>query len=316
MFEIIRRPEIEKALLDIDLPGVIERGFVALSQGKAIAPPVSELRLPRGEVHIKSGYIAGDAHFVVKLATGFYGNPARGLASSNGLMLVFDSETGTPAALLLDEGHLTDVRTAVAGAIAAKYLAPSSVSAIGIIGTGTQARLQAEHLALSTTAKQILVYGRNPLHVAAYKSELEKKGFNVRPCNSPGEVAHGARLIVTATPSTQPLLQADDVMPGTHITAVGADSTDKNELDPALFAKANIVVADSKSQCLTQGEIHHAVRAGSLDATKIRELGSIISKSVAGRTSEQEISIADLTGVAVQDIAIALAVWRTVKGKR
>ncbi len=147
--KILTLDQIKSALPSVDLMGEIESGFIAYSQGRAVVPPVGELVMqdPPGDVHIKYGYLMGDDYYVIKIASGFYDNPKLDLPSGNGLMLVFSQKSGVLEAVLLDQGHLTDIRTAVAGAIAAKYLAPSKVARIGIVGTGVQARLQLEYLA-------------------------------------------------------------------------------------------------------------------------------------------------------------------------
>jgi len=316
MFEVIGWDEISRVLPTLDLVGAIEEGFVAYSQGNAHVAPVSELRIPHGELHIKSGYISGDSSFVVKAACGFYGNPAKGLPSSNGLMLLFDSETGVPTCLLLDEGRLTDIRTAVAGVIAAKFLAPDPIFAIGIIGTGTQARLQAQYLLKAKRANRLFVYGRNAHAVAVYQRDMSREAVEVIACNTPAAVAANANLLVTTTPSRSPLLNFDDIAPGTHITAVGADSPVKNELDPAILHKANRIVVDSLQQCSAHGELKHALAVGSIPPERIVELGDVIAARKQGRISGTDITVADLTGVAVQDIEIARAVFAAVKAMR
>jgi len=307
--KILTLSEIERALAEVDLFGEIESGFVSYSAGEAVVPPVGELLLEKGEVHIKYGYIRGDRYYVVKIASGFYENPEIGLPSSNGMVLLFSQRTGEPVAVLLDEGRLTDIRTAVAGAIAAKYLAPRNVTAIGIVGTGIQARLQLRYLAGVTDCHKAVVWGRNRSHAEDYKAEMEALGFDVRIAGDTSEVLQKCNLVVTCTPSTSPLLYADDLRPGTHITAVGSDTPEKQELDPEILARADLVVADSISQCLERGEIHKAVKAGKISGSELVELGDVIAGSSQGRTSEEQITVADLTGVAVQDIKIAEAVY-------
>lgn len=315
MADVIAWAEIARVLPKIDLLPAIEAGFVSYSRGEATVPPVGELLFARGEAHIKYGTIKGDATFAVKVATGFYDNPKRGLPSSGGLMLLFDAETGTPVAVLLDEGHLTDIRTAVAGAIAAKWLAPKAVEAIGIIGTGIQARLQAKHLKTVTPCRRLYAYGRAREAVESYCRAMAEEEFDVIACATPALVAARANLIVTTTPSHVPLLKAGDVRPGTHITAMGSDTPEKNELDPALLGKAR-VMADSVSQCVTRGECHHAVARGLLREADIVELGAVIAGDAVGRRDKNEITIADLTGVAVQDIKIAQAVFAAIEAGR
>ncbi len=300
--------QIELVLPHIDVVAAIEEGFVEYSRGNSVVPPVGELLLEKGDVHIKYGYIKNEEFYVIKIASGFYENPRLGISSSNGLMLLFKQTTGELAAILLDEGHLTDVRTAAAGAVAAKYLAPKTVSRIGIVGTGIQAKLQLEFLAKVVECREVLVYGRGENQVREYCEAMRPKGFNLEGTGNASQILETCNLIVTNTPAEAPLLFAADLKPGTHITAVGSDTSSKQELDPQILGKADIVVADSISQCLERGEIHKALEAKAITKDSIIELGSIISGSADGRMSEEQVTIADLTGVAVQDIKIAEAV--------
>lgn len=309
---VVTLAEIQALLPDLDLLPPIEAGFVALSQGRSVVPPVGELLFddPPGDVHIKYGYIRGGEHYVVKVASGFYGNPARSLPSSDGVMLLFAQQTGELRAVLLDAGQLTDLRTAVAGAIAAKYCAPRHVSRIGIVGTGVQARAQLRQLMAVTPCREVIVSGRSLEGLDSFIAQMGGEGFRVTGTHDPAEVAQGANLIVTTTPATGPLFPAGRVRPGTHVTAVGSDAGHKQELDPALLGRADLVVADSLTQCRERGEIHHALEAGALTLEEVRELGDVISGKVSGRQHEEQITVVDLTGVAVQDIAIADAVYR------
>ena len=273
-------------------------------------PPVGHLDLqnPPGECHIKYGHIHGDEFFAIKLATGFYENAAKGLPSGSGMTIVFSAETGFPEVLLDDAGHLTDVRTAIAGCISAKYLAPSKVSRIGIVGAGLQARLQLEYLQYATECRDALVWARRTEQSDTFQAEMSAKGFNVSSTSSLEELCGNCNLIVTNTPATDPLLQADWIRPGTLITAVGSDGAGKQELDANIYAKADLAVVDSVAQCVLLGESHYAVSAGIIDDTALVELGAIISGDAAGRQDENQIIVADLTGVAVQDIQIAKSV--------
>lgn len=308
--KIISLDQIKAILPSLDLIAAIEAGFVGYSAGRAVVPPVGELLLERGEVHIKYGYIRRDDHYVIKIASGFYGNPRLGLPSGNGLMLLFSQETGEPVCLLLDEGHLTDIRTAIAGAIAARHLAPGKIRRIGILGTGTQARLQLQHLKGVTDCRDVLAWGRGEPQRESYRRDMERLGFSVECVRDPSRLLRSCELVVTCTPATSPLLHAADLRPGTHITAVGSDTAAKQEIDPAILARADLVVADSLSQCLERGEIHQAIESGHLGRDDPVELGAIIAGATAGRTSDDQITVADLTGVAVQDIQIATAVYQ------
>ncbi len=308
MTRVHARAAIERALADLDLLPAIEAGFVALSEGRANVPPVGELIVEKGEVHIKYGAIAGDDRYVVKIASGFYGNPARGLASGNGLMLLFDQETGAPTDVLLDAGLLTDIRTAIAGAVAAKHLAPRDGGPVGILGTGVQARLQLRHLRGVVPFDHAVVWGRDAAKVARYRADMAGEGFSVEAAASPAALAARCRLIVTTTPAVTPLLTAADIRPGTHINAMGSDTPHKQELDAAILARAERVVADSRAQAQLRGEIFRACAAGLLDLGRVAEIGEVIAGRAAGRTQADEITVFDSTGVAVQDIKIAAAV--------
>ncbi len=307
--KILTLDQIKSALPAVDLMAEIESGFVAYSQGRAVVPPVGELILqePPGDVHIKYGYLTGDDHYVIKIASGFYQNAKLGLPSSNGLMLVFSQKTGELEAVLLDEGHLTDIRTAVAGAIAAKYLAPSTVERIGIVGTGMQARLQLEYLAPVTPCREVLVWGRSADKLSAYARDMSARGFSVATTTHADAIMASCNLIVTTTPATRPILTGK-ARAGTHFTAVGSDTHDKQELAEEILQHADLVVADSIPQCIERGEIHQALKRKAVTQAGLVELGSIIAGDTIGRTSDQQVTVADLTGVAVQDIQIAKSV--------
>ena len=302
----------------LDVPAaieLIEAGFVALSSGAATVPPVGYVGFdsPPGECHIKYGHIHGDEVFVVKIATGFYENASRGLPTGHGMMIVMSAETGETLALLDDAGYLTDVRTAIAGCIAARYLAPDVVECVGIVGAGMQARMQLQYLRHARDCKRVRVWARRREQAAAYRSELSDSGFDVRIAETLQDLCESCNLIVTATAARSALVRSEWIRPGTHLTAMGSDSPGKQELDPALFARAGVCAVDSRSQCLDHGESHYAVAGGHLAETGLVELGDIIAGRARGRSDEDEITIADLTGVAVQDIQIAKAVWQALK---
>jgi ornithine cyclodeaminase len=308
---IVERPEIEQALAGLDVLPLIEEGFVAYSDGRAVVPPVGELILEEGETHIKYGFIRGEPWYVIKIASGFYRNPERGLPSGDGMMLLFGQTTGRPVAVLLDHGHLTDVRTAAAGAIGARYLAPGRVERIGVAGTGVQARLQVRHLKPITACRAVLAWGRHREGLEAYRRDMAAEGFEVEVTRDPAELG-ACHLIVTTTPASEPFLRRDDIRPGTHITAIGSDVPHKQELDPGILARADLVVADSRSQCRSRGEIARALDAGAIAPDRVSELGDVIAGRASRRTADDQITVFDSTGVAVQDIQIASAVARAV----
>ena len=311
---VVPLAEIKKALAAIDPIPLIEEGFVAYSRGRAVVPPVGELVFddPPGDVHIKYGYIRGGDVYVIKIASGFTDNPKRGLPSGDGLMLVFDRRTGLLDAVLLDEGYLTNLRTAVAGAVVAKAMAPQKVKTVGIVGAGVQGRMQLEWLRRVRAFDEAVVWGVSEEELEAYRRDMAATGLRVRTTLRAEDVAAAADLIVTCTPSTRPLLEAGWIRPGTHITAVGSDTAAKQELDPLILARADRVVVDSLSQSELRGEVYKAVAAGVVSRDRLVELGRVIEDPRLGRASDAEVTVADLTGVAVQDIQISQAVWSAI----
>ncbi|MEQ8362427.1 MAG: hypothetical protein RH948_06120 [Cyclobacteriaceae bacterium] len=317
MPSVVSLKEIKSCLsscADSDLIQIIEDGFVSYSKGDVVVPPVGHLPFvqPPGDLHIKYGFIKDDDYYVVKLASGFYNNPQIGLSSSNGLMLVFSQKTGELLSILLDEGHLTDIRTALAGAVVARYLAPKQINKIGIVGTGIQARLQLRFLKSVIDCREAIVWGRSEEKLNDYKQDSMLSDFKIDTTQNISELAKRCNYIVTTTPSKKPLLLAVDIQPGTHITAVGADTPGKQELEASLFEEASLVIADSKSQCIDHGDIYHPIHNGIIKEDQIIELGTLISTGQKRKT-ESEISIADLTGVAIQDIQIAKFVYQKTK---
>jgi ornithine cyclodeaminase len=303
MTDIYDRLQLEKALPPEKLISAIEEGFIAYSQGKAVVPPVGQLLFddPPGDCHIKYGYVRGDATFTIKVATGFYGNAALGIASGDGIILVFSAKTGQLITILDDKGFLTDARTAAAGAVAAKLLAPPTVACIGILGAGVQARMQLDYLRYVLPTRRAMVWARSPEQARSY----EVDGFEVEVAGSIAELAANCSLIVTTTPSLKWLLGAGDVRPGTHITAVGSDGGGKQELDPQLFVKATVRAVDSRKQCAEYGDSSYALKQGLIAPADLIEIGEIAENPKLGRQTESDITIADLTGVAIQDIQIA-----------
>jgi len=314
MTKIYNLSQIKKVIKEHHAIQEIEEGFKAYSQGKSVVPPVGELifKKPPGDVHIKYGYLIDDDYYVIKIASGFYESQESNQYTSDGLMLLFKKGTGALACALLDECYLTHVRTAAAGAVVAKYLAPKQVHRIGILGVGVQGRMQLKYLKSIINSREVIVWGLNQKELDEYKKDMEKSGYNIQTTLNASDIASNCNLIVTATPSTSPLLSADQIKKGVHITAMGSDTPEKNELDPRILQKADLVVADSISQCLLRGEIHHALKADLLNEEDIVELGNVITDKELQRSSEGQITVADLTGVAVQDIQISKAVYEAL----
>ena len=295
-------------VLDLDAIACVENAFRTLAGGDVVMPPIMRLDIhdANGEVDVKTAYVPGLDSFAIKISPGFFDNPKLGLASVNGLMVLFSAKTGLVEALLLDNGYLTDVRTAAAGAVAARHLAREEARIAAIIGSGVQARLQLKALTLVRPIESARIWGRNPEAAATAAAQLsDDLGLSVSPAGTVEAAMAGADIVVTTTSSSAPLVQAEWLEPGQHVTAMGSDAEHKNELEPAATARADLYVADSLSQTRRLGELHHAINAGliSADAPEI-ELGQVIA-GAPGRLSADQITICDLTGTGVQDTAIA-----------
>lgn len=314
---VVSAEECERAVNVPELIEEIAQGFIDYTAGRVVVPPVGYLGFaePTGDVHLKYGYVKGGDVFVIKVAAGFPQNSADALPTGDGCMLVFSSHTGFLLAVLLDRSRLTDLRTAVAGAVVARALAPRSITRIGILGSGMQARLQPLMLKHVTSCREIALYARSAERAHTCAAYLELQGYRVTVCETADEVAESSELIVTTTASHSAQFPAASVKAGAHVTAVGADAPGKQELDPALFARAEVVVADSIAQCADHGDLAVALASGDIALHRVRELGTVLATPAFGRTSDAQISIADLTGVAVQDIVIATHVMRRRNGE-
>ncbi|KRP60008.1 ornithine cyclodeaminase family protein [Pseudomonas trivialis] len=304
---IYTRAQIMTSLCPGDAAALIAQGFIAQAEGRVQLPPIQSLQFPasNGDCCVKSAWMSGDEVFSVRVSAGFYDNPAKGFSSNDGLTLIFSALTGQPVALLRDGGWLTSMRTALAGQIVARAMAPSQVSGIGVVGTGEQARMQLEQLMPVTACRRLTVYGRNRQRLKQYCEFAEALGFDVAATQNAKDVATHSNLIITATPSREAIIANEWVNPGTHITAIGADSPGKQELDAHLVARADVIVVDSIEQCCQFGEISGALKSGLIDKGRLLVLGSVLSGRAIGRRDDTQITVADLTGLGVQDAQIA-----------
>ena len=292
----------------------IEAVYPLISEGTGSMPPIMRIDVPEhnGEIDIKSAYLPGYAGIAVKVSAGFFDNPALGLPSLGGLMVVLDAETGIPQGTLFDNGYLTDLRTALAGAVAAEHLAIPDATVAGVIGAGVQARLQLEALQLVRPLERAHVWARRREQARDYAEEMsERLGIEIEPADSPAAAAADADVVVTSTPTREPLLDASVVHEGLHITAVGSDAEHKQELAAELVAAADLFVCDKIDQSRRLGELRAALAAG-YDEGDAVELGDVIARRAGGRPSPDAITVCDLTGTGAQDTAIAaLAVERS-----
>lgn len=299
--------------LDMAVIDAIEGAFRALATQPVVMPDILRLDIAdRGEVDVKTAYVPGVDSFAIKISPGFFGNPALGLPSVNGLMVLLSARTGLTEALLLDNGYLTDLRTAAAGGVAARLLSRPDSRVAAIYGAGVQARLQLQALTLVRPIVEARIWARRPEQARQTAAWCAREyGLPVVAVDDPRAAAEGADILVTTTPAAQPLLSRGWLTSGQHVTAMGSDAEHKNELDPRIVADARPYAPDSLSQVRRLGELRHAMAGGAVAAdASFPGLGEIIAGMAAGREDEAAITVADLTGTGIQDTVIAALAYQ------
>jgi alanine dehydrogenase len=305
---ILTRSDVERLLRLEECIDAVERVFQLQAEGKVPSPEILGFHVPDGGFHIKAaGY---SSYFAAKVNANFPGNPTHhGLPTIQGILALYDSEKGIPLALM-DSIQLTAVRTAAATAVAAKYLARSDADVATICGCGVQGRVQLEAINLVRPLRRVYAVDTDRDQREQFARDLAAQlDIEAVPTADLNAAVVESRLIVTCTPSKRPLLGPGQVMKGTFIGAVGADNPEKQEIDPALMASSTVVV-DHLEQCLTIGDLHHAVAAGMMQAGDVHAvLGEVIAGTRPGRRSDDEIIVFDSTGTALQDVAAAVLVY-------
>ncbi len=317
---ILTEADIRKCVdLDPEAVSAVADGFSHLAGGDATVPPILAILVPEnnGEVDVKTAYIRGLDSFAIKIAAGFYDNARLGLPTGSGMMVIISAKTGFPEAVLLDYGYLTSVRTGAAGAVVATYLALKEIETAGVIGTGSQARYQMRGLKLVRNFHRLMVYGIIPDEIDRYAEDMGPLlGVEVIEAKDEETLVRESQVVVTTTPSHKPHLKADWLHPGLHITAMGSDGEEKQELYPEVLRRADLLACDRKSQCFRLGELHHGLEQGLISQDElIVELGEMTSGRHPGRESGDQVTVCDLTGVGVQDTAIALLAAQKAKQK-
>ncbi len=267
MVRVLDRDDIQRLVTMAEAITAVREALAAADRGGAIMPAPFGMHLPEadGEVHVKGAYLAGAPVFAVKTATGFYRNAERGLPVSGGMTMVHDATTGTLRLLIADGGLLTELRTAAAGAVAADLLARPGARSAAVIGTGGQARYQLQALLEVRDIERVTVWGRRRQAAEQYQRDMAAAGVAVSLAPTAREAVAGAEVIITATSSTGPLIEAGWLARGAHVTAVGSDMPHKQELDPRILAAADKYVPDSIEGAADSGELRHALAAGIFD---------------------------------------------------
>ena len=313
---LLNRATLEP-LLDLDeCIQAVEDAFRAHGEGRVAPPGLLHVEAPRGEFHVKAGVMeVGQPYFVIKINGGFFGNRQDfGMPNIQGLVLLCDGVHGYPLALM-DSKAITVKRTGAATAVAAKYLARPDSKVATICGCGTQGAIQLEALLRGFRLQKVYAHARTGDSMERFARECERRfGVAAEPAPSLERALAESDICVTCTPAKSGFVRQEWVRPGTFVAAVGADSPDKQELDPRLLAGSK-VVADILDQCAHVGEIHHGIAGGWLSREGVHaELGQVITGERAGRSNADEITVFDSTGTALQDVAAALLVYRKVSG--
>jgi ornithine cyclodeaminase/alanine dehydrogenase-like protein (mu-crystallin family) len=333
---LLARGDLE-ALLDVDAcRAAVEEAFRQHGAGEAPPPGVLGLATESGGFHVKAGVLRlnGRAYFAAKVNGNFAGNAARGLPRIQGVVVLADGETGTPLALL-DSGAITELRTAAATAVAARFLARPDSATATIVGCGVQGRAHLRSLARVLPLRRAFAFDVDAAQAQAFArvfaaeeegrretgGEIPLKGnawpplsgLEVLAADDLREALAESDVVAACTPSQQPYLFGRDTKPGTFVAAVGADAEDKQEIDPSLLASAK-VVTDITAQCAAFGDLHHAIEAGALSASDVHaELGEVVAGRRPGRTSDAEVVVFDSTGMALQDVAAAAAAFEAAE---
>jgi ornithine cyclodeaminase len=310
--DIIGIDQLQPHLDKTKILTVVRDALIMQAEGKVQSPPPGQLlfKQPHGDCHIKFGHVAGAETFAIKIACGFYENPMKGLPVNHGLILIMNAKTGAPLVILKDDGWLTAWRTSAALALAAQALAPPKIEAIGIFGTGLQASLAAEWVTHVLGQHPICVCSRDTGRASNFAKSL--KGMTVSIADNAEDLLSRCNLVITATPSEKPLFKASSVRPGTHVVAIGADGTGKQELPVELFEHVACIVTDDIAQSLKHGDFGTAVRQGLVRADRALMLGDLLSGKRKHGRKPTDITIADLTGIAAEDIAIAEYFYRAL----
>jgi alanine dehydrogenase len=312
---VLTRSEVAR-LLDLrTCIAAVERAFRLHGEGAASPPATAAIHVPDGGFHTKAGALPLDRHyFAAKTNANFMENRARtGLPTIQGTVVLHDAADGRPLAVM-DSMELTILRTGAATAVAAMYLARPDSAAVAVAGCGAQGRVQLRAAATVLPLSRAFVWDLDPAHAKRLATELAPElGFEIAPVPEFARAARQAEIVITCTPSHDYLLGPDDVRPGTFVAGVGADNPHKKELHPKLLAAGTLVV-DVLEQCAAMGDLHHAIEEGVLGAADVHaELGAVVAGRVPGRTRAEEITIFDSTGMALQDVAAAAAVYERAR---
>jgi ornithine cyclodeaminase/alanine dehydrogenase-like protein (mu-crystallin family) len=298
---VLSRADIAALMQFGDYVDAVADAFRLHTEGRAVLPPAMEIRAEGGAFHVKGARLGG--YVAVKTNSNFPGNPARGLPTIQGAILLFDA--GGALLAVIDSIEITIKRTGAATAVAARHLARPDSRVATICGCGAQGRVQLEALRHGLDIRRVFAVDNNPAAAAKFAAEIAALGLDAEVPATLRVATLQSDVVVTCSTAHTPYLGVADVRPGTFIAAIGADNPEKSEIEPALMARAR-VVTDVRAQCAVMGDLHHALRAGAMTEADVHaELGELVAGRRPGRTSAEEIMIFDGCGLGIQDTAAA-----------
>lgn len=308
---ILTGEDIANALSIADCIASVEQAFALAADGRMDVPGVVHIAAADGAFHVKSAGYRTEPHYVaVKVNGNFPSNPKMsGLPTIQGAILLSNSRDGRLLAIL-DSIEVTALRTGAASAVAAKHLAPGRPRTATMIGCGVQGRIQLRSILGVLPLERVYSADVDPRQARRFADEMQREtGCEVLAVDDFTEATRESDVIVTCTPAQQAFLGPEHVSPGTFIAAVGADDSAKQELEPALMARAR-VVADSIDQCVEMGDLHHAIDAGAMSRDDVvADLGSVVAGHVKPNIGADDIVVFDSTGIAIQDVAAAGVIY-------
>src|SRR5687768_1402263 len=311
---LLKKEEVRKLISMKEVICTVEEAYKAFNSNQVIQPPYTGIELPshRGEIDFKLGYYQGNEMISMKASSGgFKNNPEQyGVPNGMGTILLFDGRNGG-LVCVMDGSLITGLRTGACGAVSVKALARKNAKKITSIGTGNQARMQIRAITEVMKIEEIHAWDSHPETLARYKADIESEfGIPVVTANSKKEAVQNADILITTTRGKGALVEAEWIKPGTHIVAIGTDAPGKQELDPQIFRGAKVVV-DSIAQCIEKGETQHPLNQKIMAKGDIHaEIGEILLGQKPGRENDEEVTIFDSTGMAIQDNTTATKIYR------
>ncbi|NIA57682.1 ornithine cyclodeaminase family protein [Massilia sp. TW-1] len=317
---LLKKEEVSKLICMEDVIAAVEEAYRAFNSGQVVQPDYMSIHLPapRGEIDFKLGYYQVNEMISMKVSSGgFVNNPAEhDVPSGMGTILLFDARSGA-LSCVMDGSLITGLRTGACGAVSVKALARKDAKRVASIGTGNQARMQIRAIRDVMQIEEIHAWDSSPASLPQYKADIESAyGIPVVMAESARAAVEQADILITTTRGTGSLVQAAWVKPGTHIVAIGTDQRGKQEFEPEIFRNAK-VVNDSIAQCTDKGETWHPLDKNIIARQDIHaEIGEILLGKKPGRESDEEITIFDSTGMAIQDNTTAARIYRNALEQR